>query len=133
MFGPEGEKAWAAGWTFKVVHAREKIDEEGTVFTTEHENDPDTIWLLTEFDRKSNRVEYVRFTPDSNLCRIKIRLSKVGRDKTAAEIEYDYTAVSEKGCHVVEHFVARDYDAEMRGWERAINHYLKTGRTVTHH
>jgi hypothetical protein len=60
---------------------------------------------------------------------LEIRLSENG-DGCIAEITYSYTSMSTAGDEFVASFTADYYQGFMQAWEKALNHFLKTGRRL---
>jgi hypothetical protein len=50
-----------------------------------------------------------------------------------ADISYTYVALSELGARLNEMAMAHIFRDDLRDWEAAINHYLKTGKRLAHH
>jgi hypothetical protein len=50
--------------------------------------------------------------------------------KTRARIRYLYTGLSAAGNAVLDRYTAEWFRSKMQGWEKAINHYLRTGELI---
>ena len=61
---------------------------------------------------------------------LRIQLARVGTDITQTHIRYRYTGLSPEGNREIENYDRQWFDTRMRGWETAINHYLKTGMMI---
>ena len=63
FFGPVREAEWAPDWSPRFIHPAEGVQREGVVFTTSPSHGRDRLWLLTTYDVRNSRVEYVVVTP----------------------------------------------------------------------
>src|SRR6266576_7184650 len=63
LFGPVRETEWAPGWAPHFLNPPEGAQREGVVFTTTTSKGRGRLWLLTAYDIKEGRVEYVIVTP----------------------------------------------------------------------
>lgn len=134
LFGPVREAEWADGWAITVLHAESPLlEEEGAVFSTHLHDDQPTVWLVTRYERAAHRIEYARLTPGVRATRVLIRCEAAPEGRTLAHVTYEITALSESGKQVVEGFTAEHYQHMMADWQQAINHSLRTGKTLPHH
>ena len=124
---PVREREWAPGWDCDLVYSSSGYAEDNCVFTTAHPGEPDTVWTVTEHDPERFRVGFVTVTPGLRAGRIAIRLEANGDGTTTARVTYTFTALSEAGNRFVDAFTDEAFAEKMRGWERAINHFLATG------
>jgi len=73
----------------------------------------------------------IKHTPGVTYVKLGISLEPVNSTTTRATISYGCTALSEAGERVLDAFTAEVYAAMMQAWEKAMNHYLKTGEMLT--
>ena len=142
---PVREADWIPGWRYRLIYSESGVAELGCVFTTEDPpvesskyslrlqerqgNAPETTWICTEYDPAAFRIAYVWIKPGLVVTEIWIQLSADG-GVTRSHIRFRYTGLSPEGNRLVESY-DRDWFAEkMRGWERAINHYLTAGQMI---
>ena len=129
LFGPVDEARWVAGWDPQVIYPAGAKAAEGLVFVTrEH---AETTWVMAEYDPARLAVTYYNVTPGYQVRKIAIRCRAVG-GATEATVAYSYVGLSETGNKDVEEMTESNYAAKMEHWTVAINHYLKTGKTMTH-
>ncbi|HYP40588.1 MAG TPA: hypothetical protein VEX13_09540, partial [Chloroflexia bacterium] len=83
LFEPVGEKAWAAGWDPRFVYPQNEEAGEGAVFKVEAKSGPDTIWVISRYDREHNAIEYLTVKPDTRVGRIHVEVVD-GCDGTSA-------------------------------------------------
>jgi hypothetical protein len=115
MFGPNGERAWAGPeWDPEVLWADGPGDREGMVFRQKGE-----VWVNVRFDPREHVAEYVRFGP-AVVTRIRVALSPRGDDTCAANVRYDWIALSEEGNAEV----VRRREGMTIDWEEAVNEAL---------
>ena len=127
---PVREKDWIDGWEYEMIYSRSGLIEEGCVFTTPHHGDKTTTWYVTRHDIKQYFVEFVRITPGETVVRIQIQLDELPGNKTAANISYQYTGLNEQQNEFIENKMQVEFLHSMLYWEKAINHYLKTGQKL---
>jgi len=133
LFGPIREAEWAEGWEPTMIFSETPLGEEaGAVFTTRQPDEPDTIWLITQFDPAAFIIEYARVTPGVRTALVTIRCEAAG-DVTHASVTYQFTALSEVGNSFVKGFSEIHYRHMMDAWQAAISHTLNTGKRLPHH
>jgi hypothetical protein len=125
----EREGEWAEGWSPRIVEAGTAPGGEDGVFVTTDE-DGETLWTSTLYDPAAHRVEYVRVLPGVELVRIRIRLERAQGERTHAHVAYAWTALGERGEQRIARMTRARFETNMRHWERALNHYLQTGRRL---
>jgi len=134
LFGPIREKEWASGWNPQLIYSITGLAEEQMVFRTQshHEHEPDYTWIMTGYSPDRSFIEYTIFTPE-RLWGITIQCRE-GRmaDTTDAEITYTYTGLTERGNETNARALEAIYHQDLKDWEGAINHYLKTGERLEH-
>ncbi|MFZ2445615.1 MAG: hypothetical protein WAW37_04605 [Syntrophobacteraceae bacterium] len=121
---PVREAEWAEGWDPLTVYTRSGFAESDCVFTT-GEKDPDSIWVITDFDRKHHRLEIVKVTPGMTVGRIRIALSENGAGDTDAAVSYMYTAISPDGEEFVRAYSEEFFKRFMQYSEAALNDFLR--------
>ncbi len=128
---PVREAEWLDGWTYELLHSRSGFAEEGCVFRTPPEGEPETIWIVTRHDPASGVVEFARVTAGLVATRLVIRVRPDGGSRSSVAITYDFVPTSPAGERLVEerHAPERFRDA-MRWWERSMNHFLATGERL---
>ncbi len=127
---PVREKDWIDGWEYEMVYSTSGLIEEGCVFTTPHHGSSKTTWYVNRHDKENHFVEFVRFTPNETVVRIRIKLNELPGNKTAANISYQYTGLNQQANDSIENNMREDFLNSMRYWEKAINHYLTTGQKL---
>jgi len=129
LFCPVRETEWAEGWLPELVISSSGVAERDCVFIT-----PDkpgkAIWYVTRHEPTRWFVEILKISPGVTACRLEIQLSENG-DGCFADITYSHTSMSAAGDEFVATFTADNYQRFMQEWEKAINHFLKTGRRLT--
>jgi hypothetical protein len=135
LFTPEEEKKWAAGWDFELIFSSSDEVEENLIFTTAaHDHGQSgAIWIISRYEPTDYFIEYQRIEPGVKIGRIRIKCQAGDQEQTLATIEYIYTALSEHGNEFIDRFTANEYVTFIGHWEKAINYYLATGKTLSHH
>jgi hypothetical protein len=134
LFTPEEEKKWAPGWDFELIYSSSREVEENLIFTTAaHDHGQSgAIWIISRYEPTENFIEYQRIEPGVKIGRIRIKCQAGEQAKTLVTIEYIYTALSESGNEFIDRFTANEYVTFIGQWAKAINYYLKTGKTLSH-
>ena len=97
FFGPVREAEWAPDWSPRFIHPAEGVQREGVVFTTSRGHGSDRLWLLTTYDARNGRVEYVVVTPAFTANEIKIRVIPDGEQHSKATITCRRSALAPEG------------------------------------
>jgi len=143
---PVREADWIPGWRYKLIYSDSGVAELGCIFTTEDsrvESEkyssrsklPETdaavsTWICTEYDPAAFRIAYVWIRPGLIATELWIELTGAEDLQTHSRIRFRYTGLSPEGNREVERYDRTWFEAKMRGWESAINHYLTTGKMI---
>jgi hypothetical protein len=127
LFGPVRETEWAPEWSPRFIHPAQGVQREGVVFTTSRGHGSDRLWLLTTYDAKNGRVEYVTVTPAFTANEIKIRVVPDGEQRCKATITYRRSALAPEGNEEVAKLDAHWAEEQRVHWETAINEALAKG------
>jgi hypothetical protein len=127
LFGPVREAEWAPDWSPRFIHPTQALQREGAVFTTTSADSKDRLWLLTTYDPRNGRVEYVVMTPALMASEIKIRVLPDGEHHSKATITYRRSALAPEGNGEVAKLGAHWAEQQRIHWETAINEALKKG------
>jgi HSP20 family molecular chaperone IbpA len=125
LFGPVREAEWAPGWTPQFAYPRGGGQIEGAVFTTTSNNQR-RIWMLTTYDEKQGRIDYVVVTPGVTANEIKIRISPDGLNHSRATITYRHCSLAMEGNKEVEKLDEAWAEQQRSHWEVAINDALRS-------
>ncbi|MBN1859599.1 hypothetical protein JW848_10435 [Candidatus Bipolaricaulota bacterium] len=134
LFGPLRERDWAEGWNPIVICPADETVRERMVFVVQHghEDGPETLWVVSKHDEDQATIEYTVFEPDSiHWILIRCRAAEDGVS-TEAEITYTYVGTSKPACDRNERHLQSMYRHDLKNWETAINHYLRTGGPLSH-
>jgi hypothetical protein len=127
---PVKEKDWLDGWDYEMVHSSSGLIEKDCVFTTPHHGKYSTVWQVTQYDKENYFIEFLRVTLQENVVKINIQLTPISTDETRVKIDYQYTALNEEQNAFIETELEESFIESMQWWEKAINHYLKTGKML---
>ena len=127
LFGPVREVEWAPGWSPRFIHPAHGAQSEGVVFTTTGGQGKDQLWLLTTYDTRNGRVEYVVMTPAFTANEIKIRVVPDGEQHSKATITYRRSALAPEGNEEVAKLDSHWAEEHRIHWETAINKALAKG------
>jgi hypothetical protein len=71
----------------------------------------------------------LKVLPGVTVCRLNIQLSENGNE-CFADITYSQTSLGSAGDEFVAKFTTDYYRTFMQAWEKALNHFLTTGRRL---
>jgi hypothetical protein len=135
LFGPIKEKEWAEGWNPQMVLSYPDLIEEHMVFQTPsgHPEDPDpATWIVSKYDPDHWFIEYTVFN-EARLWWISINcLEEERAATTSATIKYTYLGLNEEANRLNQSALEGMFRQDLKDWEHAINHYLKTGTILSH-
>ena len=127
LFGPMREVEWAPGWAPHFLHPPKGAQREGVIFTTTTNKGKERLWLLTAYDIKEGRVEYVIIMPGFTANEVKIRVVPDGDRQCKATITYRHSALAPEGNEDVNKLDAHWANQQRGHWETAINALLVKG------
>ncbi len=123
---PVRETEWVNDWRPKLVLSDSGFAEPGCVFITPGIPE-DALWLMTEYNPETFRLEIVKMIPGVVVGRISISLAADGKKACTADITYAYTSISDHGERALEEFTEEHFTGFMKIWEKELNHFLATG------
>ena len=123
---PVRETEWVNDWRPKLVLSESGFAEPDCVFITPGIPE-DALWLMTEYDTESYRLEIVKMIPGVVVGRISVSLAPDGDSTCTAAITYAYTSISDHGERALEEFTEEHFTSFMKIWEKELNHFLATG------
>ena len=127
LFGPVREAEWAPDWSPRFIHPVQGVQREGVVFTTSPGDGRDRLSMLTTYDVRNGRVEYVVVTPAFTANEIKIRVIPDREKHCKATITYRRSALTPEGNEEVVKLNAHWAEEQRIHWETAINETLAKG------
>lgn len=127
FFGPVRESERAPDWSPRFIHPAKGVQREGVVFTTTSGHGGNRLWLLTTYDIRTGRVEYVVITPAFTANEIKVRVVPDGEQHCKATITYRRSALTPEGNEEVAKLDAHWAEEQRIHWETAINEALTKG------
>jgi hypothetical protein len=127
---PVREVEWLDGWRYTMIYSKSGLVEEGAVFCTPHDGEPDTVWVVTKYDLSNFRVEFTRFTHQSRICVLRIGVRLRDESSSYVDISYTYTGISPIGNQFIEEITDDVFRADMKHWENSVNHFLRTGEQL---
>ena len=134
LFTPEGEKQWAAHWSFEPVYPVGAPTSENDVFRTgasDHSEGP-SVWIVSRYSPEQQEIEYQRVDPGIKVGRIRVQCRPTGDQRAEVRVEYVYTALSEVGNAFVGRFSDDEFTSMLSHWSNAIDHFLATGQQLPH-
>lgn len=89
-----------------------------------------SIWIVSKHDPSAFQLEMYKVTPEHTIGKLEISLISEGSKSTKAIISYEFTAIGKIGEQFMKEFTYEWYVNFMKGWEKAVNHYLNTGEKL---
>jgi hypothetical protein len=131
LFGPEGDRAWAAGhWDPHFLYPQPAQDIQGAVFTIRHGHHH-AYWINTSLDMDARHFQYVYLIPEAMVVLIDLRFSEIAPANTKINVAYERTALnSEANEHVKE--LGNSDRENGKEWGSAINDYLAKQKVAGH-
>ena len=131
LFGPEGERAWAAGhWDPHFLYPRPAQDIQGAVFTVRHGHHH-AYWINTSFDMDARHFQYVYVIPEAMVVLIDVRFSEIDPANTKVNVAYERTALNPEANEHVKELGNSDRE-NGKEWGTAINDYLAKQKVGGH-
>ena len=130
LYCPEREKEWIDGWDYRMVHSESGYVESGCVFITTHHSAEPTVWYVTGHDPANHTVEMVRVSPGEMVVRLRIVSTAIDAERSRSHVTYEYTALNETVNTWLRESVDEAFQKMMTGWEKALNHYMTTGKKL---
>ena len=127
---PVREAEWLQGWRYAMIYSESGLIEEGAVFSTPHDGEADTVWIVTKHDPATREVEFTRFTPGSRICVLRIAVGAKAGTSSFVDISYTYTATTLAGNTFIESLTDEVFVEAVSFWERSMNYFLETGKQL---
>ena len=127
---PVREAEWLDGWQYAMIYAESGLIEEGAVFSTPHEGEADTVWIVTRHDPGKREIEFARFTPGSRTCVLRIAVSAKAEHSSFVDIFYTYTGTTPAGNAFLESLTEEAFVEAVVFWEKSVNYFLETGEKL---
>ncbi len=131
LFGVFEERKWANEWAPVVVYPTSELIEEGTTFKTHgHGHHEDGfLWIVTKYQPEEHLIQYLVST-ENRFWTITVKCKALNSAVTTAEITYRFTSLNENGNEINPVMLQAIYKHDLKDWEKAINYYLETGKTL---
>lgn len=126
---PERERDWLEGWDYQMIYSESGLIEKDCIFQTNH-NGQHSTWMVTKYDQTQKSIEFFKLSPGECVIKINIDLEDLKDGMCQSNIQYQYTAVNLKQADFIENHMEEFFNLNMQWWEKAINHYLKTGQML---
>jgi hypothetical protein len=114
-----------------MIYSKSGVAEAGCLFTTPNGDGTESTWLVTDYDPATFRIGFTWVKPGHMAAQINISLKRNPDGNTTARIRYTYTGLSSTGNQEVERYDKKWFEHKMKGWEAAINLYLRTGKAIS--
>lgn len=127
---PVREVEWLDGWQYAMIYSESGLIEEGAVFSTPHEGEENTVWIVTKHDPEKREIEFARFTPNSRTCVLRIAVGADTENRSLVDVGYTYTATTPAGNDFIEGLTEETFLKSVVFWEKSVNHFLETGEKL---
>lgn len=131
LFGPVEESKWEDGWNPVILYPKSGELEEGMVFTSPARGygEAQYAWIVSKYQAENHIIEYIVSTANRYWV-IAVHCNDVSDEQTRATVRYTYTGLTSLGNDINRHAIEFMYRNNLKDWEEAINHYLRTGTTL---
>jgi hypothetical protein len=130
LYCPVREVEWCEGWDPKTVYSESGVVELDCVFVTE-EDGVESVWYVTVHDAKNGHVEMIQHSVGVAISKLIIKIEPISDTETRAAITLGITSLGKAGDEALKEFTRENFDISMDAWEKAMNHFLKTGEMLT--
>ena len=127
---PVREAEWLDGWKCAMIYSESGLIETGAVFSTAHEGEEDTVWIVTKHDPGKQEIEFARFTPGSRTCVLRIAVRAKAENRSYVDISYTYTALTPAGNDFIDGLTEEAFVEGVVFWEKSVNYFLETGNKL---
>lgn len=127
---PVREAEWLDGWRYTMIYSESGLVEEGAVFSTPGDGEPDTVWIVTRHDPAEWAVEFTRFTYGSRVCVLRVVVRPKDEGRSAVEITYTYTGITAAGNAFIDDLTEESFLGAATFWEKSMNYWLETGERL---
>ncbi len=130
LFGAFEERKWADGWNPVLIYPAAETMGEGTTFRTAgNGEEKEFLWRVTRYEPQQHLVQYLVST-ENRYWTITVNCSPADHDITTAEITYTYIGLNSLGNALNSRALEKMYSQNLKDWEKAINHFLETGKIL---
>ncbi len=126
---PVREHDWIDVWECRMVYSESGVAEAGCVFLTDLPKRGVETWMVSRYE-PSRLIEFCRIAGASRTCHLKVGLEDQGAGITVLDWTYTHTAVDEVGRRWIEGYSADRFEAEMKGMEARLQHFLREGKML---
>lgn len=130
LYCPVREQDWIENWKPIVVYSNSGLVETDCVFITEH-GSREVVWIVTDYNVETGHVEMFYHVPGILVTKLEIKVEEIAVEKASVTLTYSKTSLGVTGDKVLKDFTKEHFDVMMHSWEKAMNHYIKTGQMLT--
>jgi len=127
---PQKETEWLDGWNYKMIYSASGLAENGAIFSTKHDGDVSTMWVVSRYDRRNKLIEFVRLTWETLITKISYKVKDNHDGTSSVLVQYIFTSVTEKGNEYVSESGEKQFEHMTRWIEKSLNYYLQSGRKL---
>lgn len=131
LFGAFEERKWADDWNPVLIYPSVETMQEGTTFKTKGHghNEDGFLWIVTKYQPDDHLVQYLVSTAN-RYWTITVKCQALNSSITEATVTYSFTSLNEVGNEINPLMLHAVYKQGLADWEKAINYYLDTGKTL---
>ena len=101
------ERKWEKGWDPELIYPATEIIDEGTSFLIKgHNEEPEYLWVVSQFDPENYHIQYLVSTPN-RYWTITVDCKEVG-DVTETQVTYSFYGLNEKGNELNERALTKN-------------------------
>jgi hypothetical protein len=133
---PVAEYDWIENWDCVMIFLKSGRNEEGCIFT-EQITGPvifgapvPATWVTNRYDPENHHIQFVIFARDSAVIRYDFRLKRLGKAKTCAEMDFEFTAMSKEVITPDEEAIREKLLVTITFISKSLKHYCETGEML---
>jgi hypothetical protein len=130
LYCPVRELEWCENWNPKAVYSNSGFVEKDCIFVTPN-GKTDVVWIVSDYNLENGHAEMFYHVPGILVTKLEIQVTAVTEGMAKAVITYSKTSLSTLGDNDLAGFTKEYFEVFMDSWEKAMNHYLKTGEMLT--
>jgi hypothetical protein len=131
LFGPVKEKEWAEGWSPEIIYPKGVEVQRQMIFVTPGNKDESNYyWTVIRYEPSSYLIEY-QVSTMNRIWFIEV-ICEPARETTRVTVTYTYTSLNAAGSEKNRSAMNAMFAHNLKDWEEAVNHYLQTGKKLTH-
>ena len=125
LFSAEGEKLWVPDWDYVPVSGSAQMHEDFIFMTSNHDySTTNAIWLVKKYQPEYHYVQFYKVEPEDKVTLVTVKCEALSINRSRVTVEYEYSALSDKGRDFIDDHGQSDYEAFIGQWKVLLEGYL---------